>query len=164
MNLLNVTVQFHFNMLFILFVFQLQSAAYNTVFYMTTFCIIQCIIPYVLYYLFYLSRLFQRYVSILDWENETLWSPKYHVSIFIRYSNATITVVTVFTCVCSDTFFVAHADGSVKLPLGLDTQFKNKKITSTSSVKEGLYRIQILCRRNPFWSYPTGLTIAHPPG
>ena len=29
--------------------------------------------------------------------------------------------------------------------------------------KEGLYRIQILCRRHPFWSYPAGLTIADPP-
>ena len=27
-------------------------------------------------------------------------------------------------------------------------------------IKEGLYRIQILCRRHPFWSYPAGLTIA----
>ena len=32
------------------------------------------------------------------------------------------------------------------------------------SVKEGLYRIQILCRRHPFRSYPAGLTIADPPG
>ena len=31
-------------------------------------------------------------------------------------------------------------------------------------IKEGLYRIQILCRRHPFWSYPAGLTIADPPG
>ena len=29
--------------------------------------------------------------------------------------------------------------------------------------KEALYRIQILCRRHPFWSYPAGLTIADPP-
>ena len=32
------------------------------------------------------------------------------------------------------------------------------------SIKEGLYRIQILCRRYPFWSYPAWLTIADPPG
>ena len=34
----------------------------------------------------------------------------------------------------------------------------------TTSFKEGLYRIQILCRRHPFWSYPAGLTIADPIG
>ena len=28
------------------------------------------------------------------------------------------------------------------------------------TLKEGLYRIQILCRRHPFWSYPAGLTKA----
>ena len=33
-----------------------------------------------------------------------------------------------------------------------------------SLIKEGLYRIQILCRRHPFWPYPAGLTIANPPG
>ena len=33
-----------------------------------------------------------------------------------------------------------------------------------SSVKGALYRIQILCRRYTFWSYPAGLTIADPPG
>ena len=32
------------------------------------------------------------------------------------------------------------------------------------SIKEGLYKIQILCRRYPFWSYPARLTIADPPG
>ena len=32
------------------------------------------------------------------------------------------------------------------------------------TIKEGLYRIQILCRRHPLWSYPAGLTIADPPG
>ena len=31
-------------------------------------------------------------------------------------------------------------------------------------LKEGLYIIQILCRRHPFWSNPAGLTIADPPG
>ena len=30
--------------------------------------------------------------------------------------------------------------------------------------EQKLYGIQILCRRHPFWSYPTGLTIADPPG
>ena len=35
---------------------------------------------------------------------------------------------------------------------------------SVTRVKERLYRIQILCRRHPFWSYPAGLTIAEPPG
>ena len=30
--------------------------------------------------------------------------------------------------------------------------------------KVALYRIQILCRRYTFWSYPAGLTIADPPG
>ena len=34
----------------------------------------------------------------------------------------------------------------------------------TMSLKEGLYIIQILCRRHPFWSYPTALTIADPQG
>ena len=29
--------------------------------------------------------------------------------------------------------------------------------------KGALYRIQILCRRYTFWSYPAGLTIADPP-
>ena len=28
------------------------------------------------------------------------------------------------------------------------------------TIKEGLYRIQILCRRHPFWSYPAELTQA----
>ena len=32
------------------------------------------------------------------------------------------------------------------------------------SIKGALYRIQILCRRYTFWSYPAGLTIADPPG
>ena len=32
------------------------------------------------------------------------------------------------------------------------------------SLKGALYRIQILCRRYTFWSYPAGLTIADPPG
>ena len=32
------------------------------------------------------------------------------------------------------------------------------------SDKGALYRIQILCRRYTFWSYPAGLTIADPPG
>ena len=31
-------------------------------------------------------------------------------------------------------------------------------------IKGALYRIQILCRRYTFWSYPVGLTIADPPG
>ena len=30
-------------------------------------------------------------------------------------------------------------------------------------VKEGLYRIKLLCRRHPYWSYPAGLTIADLP-
>ena len=33
-----------------------------------------------------------------------------------------------------------------------------------SPVKGALYRIQILCRRYTFWSYPAGLTIADTPG
>ena len=33
-----------------------------------------------------------------------------------------------------------------------------------SFIKGALYRIQILCRRYTFWSYPAGLTIADPPG
>ena len=36
----------------------------------------------------------------------------------------------------------------------------NITITQCPPVKEGLYRIQILCRRHPFWSYPAGLTTA----
>ena len=32
------------------------------------------------------------------------------------------------------------------------------------NIKGALYRIQILCRRYTFWSYPAGLTIADPPG
>ena len=32
------------------------------------------------------------------------------------------------------------------------------------AIKGALYRIQILCRWYTFWSYPTGLTIADPPG
>ena len=32
------------------------------------------------------------------------------------------------------------------------------------SFKGALYRIQILCRRYAFWSYPAVLTIADPPG
>ena len=31
-------------------------------------------------------------------------------------------------------------------------------------IKGALYRIQILCRRYTFWSYPAGLTIADTPG
>ena len=33
----------------------------------------------------------------------------------------------------------------------------------SSPFKGALYRIQILCRRYTFWSYPAGLTIADPP-
>ena len=33
-----------------------------------------------------------------------------------------------------------------------------------SKLKGALYRIQILCRRYTFWSYPAELTIADPPG
>ena len=36
--------------------------------------------------------------------------------------------------------------------------------SQASSVKWALYRIQILCRRYTFWSYPAELTIADPPG
>ena len=32
------------------------------------------------------------------------------------------------------------------------------------NIKGALYRIEILCRRYTFWSYPAGLTIADPPG
>ena len=32
--------------------------------------------------------------------------------------------------------------------------------TVVCSIKEGLYRIKIICRRHPFWSYPAGLTKA----
>ena len=35
---------------------------------------------------------------------------------------------------------------------------------SLQSIKGELYRIQILCRRYTFWSYPARLTIADPPG
>ena len=34
---------------------------------------------------------------------------------------------------------------------------------TSAFVKGALYRIQILCRRYTFWSYPAGLTIADPP-
>ena len=33
-----------------------------------------------------------------------------------------------------------------------------------TGIKDGLYRIQILCRHHPFWTYPTGLTLVDPPG
>ena len=42
-------------------------------------------------------------------------------------------------------------------------QFHKIEITLTR-IKGALYRIQILCRRYTFWSYPAGLTIADPPG
>ena len=38
------------------------------------------------------------------------------------------------------------------------------KMKEGKKIKEGLCRIQILCRRHPFWSYPAGLTITDPPG
>ena len=37
-------------------------------------------------------------------------------------------------------------------------------VVYTSRIKGALYIIQIICRRYTFWSYPTGLTIADPPG
>ena len=37
-------------------------------------------------------------------------------------------------------------------------------LTSVIKFKGALYRIQILCRRYTFWSYPAGLTIADTPG
>ena len=36
--------------------------------------------------------------------------------------------------------------------------------SSDPHIKGALYRIQILCRRYTFWSYPAVLTIADPPG
>ena len=50
------------------------------------------------------------------------------------------------------------------LPLHLDFGNCSDIFCFISSIKEGLYRIQILCRRHPFWSYPAGLTIADLPG
>ena len=41
-------------------------------------------------------------------------------------------------------------------PLFADCQRSNP----SKALKEGLYRIQILCRHHPFWSYPAGLPIA----
>ena len=38
------------------------------------------------------------------------------------------------------------------------------KLLSHCTFKDGLHRIQILCRSHPFWSYLAGLTIADPPG
>ena len=39
-----------------------------------------------------------------------------------------------------------------------------KRTMGPTNFKGALYRIQILCRRYTFWSYPAGLTIADPPG
>ena len=54
----------------------------------------------------------------------------------------------------------------------LSAPFAAVPTMSTTSLHDGmfwlfkgaLYRIQIICRRYTFWSYPTGLTIADPPG
>ena len=47
-------------------------------------------------------------------------------------------------------------------------QHENTTIVSRhkpeDQIKGALYRIQILCRRYTFWSYPAGLTIADPRG
>ena len=73
---------------------------------------------YVLYNLFSLSQLFQRYVSILDWENETLWSPKYYVSLTCHYIYNYRATITVFICVFHSTFIMVS--GFVKSQLGLE--------------------------------------------
>ena len=44
---------------------------------------------------------------------------------------------------------------------GAETWTMRKHIVT---IKGALYRIQIICRRYTLWSYPTGLTIADPPG
>ena len=48
----------------------------------------------------------------------------------------------------------------VKFVLSIAFQTAHRK----TSLKGALYRIQILCRRYTFWSYPAGLTIADPAG
>ena len=55
-----------------------------------------------------------------------------------------------------------HYQRSVYMLVVLIIMFKNR--IDKYLVKGALYRIQILCRRYTFWSYPVGLTIADPPG
>ena len=50
------------------------------------------------------------------------------------------------------------------LGIHFNEQLNWKSHIDKLSVKGALYRIQILCRRYTFWSYPAGLTIADPPG
>ena len=61
----------------------------------------------------------------------------------------------------TDVKFVYSPMGPVFCPI-MSVFFR--LMVSPKPFKEGLYRIQILCRRHPFWSYLAGLTIADPPG
>ena len=47
---------------------------------------------------------------------------------------------------------------------GDDSRVSRISLLPACYIKGALYRIQILCRRYTFWSYPAGLTIADPPG
>ena len=61
---------------------------------------------------------------------------------------------------------VSNTVRSVRRPWGFNSRGdpRERLVGKRIAIKEGLYRIQILCRRHPFWSYPAGLTIADLPG
>ena len=61
----------------------------------------------------------------------------------------------------SEPFLIGLFYGNSK-PKNLD--FLGDFLVEFEQLKGALYRIQILCRRYTFWSYPAGLTIADPPG
>ena len=50
----------------------------------------------------------------------------------------------------------------LSLPKILNIDDRRDDDNEIEVIKGALYRIQILCRRYTFWSYPAGLTIADP--
>ena len=72
-----------------------------------------------------------------------------------------ISRVTLNFANCTEGHFHSH---TVYLPIIIGIILQDSSLFLTRFLKGALYRIQILCRRYTFWSYPAGLTIADPPG
>ena len=67
-------------------------------------------------------------------------------------------LIIIVTLSAISSYLSAGTISSLQIPCPILHNFK--KILFCCSLKEGLYRIQILCRCHPFLSYPAGLTIA----
>ena len=59
---------------------------------------------------------------------------------------------------------IGDVPDDITIRVNNDPVEKVKQFKYLGSLKGALYRIQILCQRYTFWSYPAGLTIAAPPG